>query len=50
MLGCVPALPMFPLESALLPDEDLPLRIFEPRYAALVAIAWPPTIRPSGWC
>ncbi|MGH3532903.1 MAG: LON peptidase substrate-binding domain-containing protein [Mycobacterium sp.] len=28
---------MFPLESALLPDEELPLRIFEPRYAALVA-------------
>ena len=28
--------PMFPLESALLPDEDLPLRIFEPRYGALV--------------
>lgn len=26
---------MFPLESALLPDEDLPLRIFEPRYGAL---------------
>ncbi len=29
-------LPMFPLESALLPGEDLPLRIFEPRYGALV--------------
>lgn len=29
-------LPMFPLESALLPDETLPLRIFEPRYTALV--------------
>ncbi len=29
-------LPMFPLEAALLPDEDLPLRIFEPRYCALV--------------
>ena len=29
-------LAMFPLESALLPDEDLPLRIFEPRYGALV--------------
>jgi len=27
---------MFPLESALLPNEDLPLRIFEPRYGALV--------------
>jgi uncharacterized protein len=31
------ATPMFPLESALLPDEDLPLRIFEPRYSRLVA-------------
>jgi Lon protease-like protein len=29
-------LAMFPLESALLPGEELPLRIFEPRYAALV--------------
>jgi Lon protease-like protein len=29
-------LPMFPLESALLPNENLPLRIFEPRYTALV--------------
>jgi uncharacterized protein len=29
-------LAMFPLQSALLPDEDLPLRIFEPRYTALV--------------
>ena len=28
--------PMFPLESALLPHQDLPLRIFEPRYSALV--------------
>ena len=27
---------MFPLQSALLPDEGLPLQIFEPRYAALV--------------
>jgi Lon protease-like protein len=27
---------MFPLQSALLPDEDLPLQIFEPRYAAMV--------------
>ncbi|MBV9091565.1 MAG: LON peptidase substrate-binding domain-containing protein [Mycobacteriaceae bacterium] len=31
------ATPMFPLESTLLPDEDLPLRIFEPRYSQLVA-------------
>jgi uncharacterized protein len=29
-------LAMFPLESALLPNEDLPLQIFEPRYIALV--------------
>lgn len=29
-------LPMFPLQSALLPGEMLPLRIFEPRYARLV--------------
>jgi uncharacterized protein len=29
-------LPMFPLESAMLPNQDLPLRIFEPRYVALV--------------
>jgi Lon protease-like protein len=28
--------PMFPLEVALLPDDDLPLRIFEPRYSQLV--------------
>jgi uncharacterized protein len=27
---------MFPLQSALLPDEDLPMQIFEPRYATLV--------------
>jgi len=27
---------MFPLQSALLPGEDLPLQIFEPRYTALV--------------
>lgn len=27
---------MFPLESVLLPDQDLPLRVFEPRYGALV--------------
>jgi Lon protease-like protein len=29
--------PMFPLEVAMLPGEELPLRIFEPRYTALVA-------------
>jgi Lon protease-like protein len=28
---------MFPLEVTLLPDDDLPLRIFEPRYTQLVA-------------
>ena len=28
--------PMFPLQSALLPGETLPLNIFEPRYAQLV--------------
>ncbi|CAN5624097.1 LON peptidase substrate-binding domain-containing protein [soil metagenome] len=27
---------MFPLESVLLPGDELPLRIFEPRYSALV--------------
>ena len=29
--------PMFPLQSVLLPAEQLPLRVFEPRYAALVS-------------
>ncbi|MCV7428958.1 LON peptidase substrate-binding domain-containing protein [Mycobacterium montefiorense] len=29
-------LAMFPLETAFLPNQDLPLRIFEPRYVALV--------------
>ena len=29
-------LAVFPLEAALLPNQDLPLRIFEPRYVALV--------------
>ncbi|OBA96593.1 ATP-dependent protease [Mycobacteriaceae bacterium 1482268.1] len=28
---------MFPLEQAMLPGDELPLRIFEPRYSALVA-------------
>ncbi len=32
----MPTLPMFPLEVAMLPGEELPLRIFEPRYTALV--------------
>jgi len=31
------ATPMFPLQSAMLPGEGLPLRIFEPRYGELVA-------------
>ncbi|BBY06911.1 LON peptidase substrate-binding domain-containing protein [Mycobacterium noviomagense] len=36
-LGTEPVeVPMFPLESAFLPGDDLPLRIFEPRYVALV--------------
>ena len=30
------SMPMFPLEVAMLPGEELPLRIFEPRYSALV--------------
>src|SRR6202020_2829355 len=29
-------LAMFPLQSAFLPGEDLPLQVFEPRYAELV--------------
>lgn len=29
-------LPIFPLESVLMPQEQLPLRIFEPRYVALI--------------
>jgi uncharacterized protein len=29
--------PMFPLEVAMLPGEELPLRVFEPRYTALVS-------------
>lgn len=32
----MPIRPMFPLESVRLPGEELPLRIFEPRYGALV--------------
>jgi Lon protease-like protein len=36
MGGSVTTVPMFPLESVRLPGEDLPLRIFEPRYGALV--------------
>ncbi len=38
MVSAVESAPMamFPLQSALLPDEDLPMQIFEPRYTALV--------------
>ncbi|MGP4057053.1 LON peptidase substrate-binding domain-containing protein [Mycobacterium sp. 4D054] len=32
----MPTVPMFPLEVAMLPGEGLPLRVFEPRYSALV--------------
>lgn len=35
-VDAVVSMPMFPLQSALLPGESLPLRIFEPRYSALV--------------
>ncbi|WP_040518865.1 LON peptidase substrate-binding domain-containing protein [Gordonia neofelifaecis] len=31
-------MPMFPLGAVLLPGEQLPLRIFEPRYAAMVPV------------
>ena len=31
------AIPMFPLQVAMLPGEELPLRIFEPRYAAMIS-------------
>ena len=33
----MPATPMFPLQTVLLPGESLPLRVFEPRYSAMVA-------------
>lgn len=33
----IAATPMFPLQVAMLPGEELPLRIFEPRYTALVS-------------
>lgn len=33
----MPAVPMFPLQVAMLPGEELPLRIFEPRYTAMVS-------------
>lgn len=34
--GAVTELPMFPLGAVLLPGEELPLRIFEPRYRAMI--------------
>ena len=42
--------PMFPLEVAMLPGEELPLRVFEPRYTAMVWTAWPQMTPRSGWC
>jgi hypothetical protein len=41
---------MFPLEVAMLPGEELPLRIFEPRYTALVSdcLAQADALRASG--
>jgi Lon protease-like protein len=46
----MPITPMFPLEVAMLPGEELPLRIFEPRYAALVSdcVAQADALRASG--
>jgi Lon protease-like protein len=43
-------LPLFPLGTVLLPGSPLPLRIFEPRYRALVAdlLARPPRDRSFG--
>lgn len=34
--GAVTELPMFPLGSVLLPGEELPLRVFEPRYRRMI--------------
>ena len=42
--------PMFPLEMAMLPGEDLPLRIFEPRYTALVRHCLASGDPASVWC
>ena len=41
---------MFPLQVAMLPGEELPLRIFEPRYSALVSDCLARLIPRSGWC
>jgi len=41
---------MFPLEVAMLPGEELPLRIFEPRYAAMVQHCLASETRRSVWC
>ena len=35
-----PLLPIFPLDTVLLPGAPMPLHIFEPRYRALVADVW----------
>jgi uncharacterized protein len=44
----VPALlPIFPLDSVLLPGAPLPLHIFEPRYRALIADVWPADDQPT---
>lgn len=42
--------PMFPLEVAMLPGEELPLRIFEPRYQALVSDCMAMPEPALGWC
>jgi Lon protease-like protein len=46
----MPVTPMFPLQVAMLPGEELPLRIFEPRYTALVSdcLAQAEALRASG--
>ena len=36
-MTAVPPTAMFPLEVAMLPGEELPLRVFEPRYTAMVS-------------
>jgi uncharacterized protein len=36
-LGCMPSFPMFPLGTVLFPSMPLPLRVFEPRYLAMLS-------------
>jgi Lon protease-like protein len=36
-------LPIFPLDTVLMPGAPLPLHIFEPRYRALIADVWDPS-------